>query len=60
MLAGLYDPAENGLTIDMWSNSDGIEIKNLLVWVICAPILWQDHGNHRFKRSGELFCSDLV
>ena len=22
-IAGLYDPAENGLTIDMWSNSNG-------------------------------------
>ena len=30
MLAGLYDPAENGLTIDMWSNSDGDQIKQLL------------------------------
>ena len=29
-LAGLYDPAENGLSIDMWSNSDGKEIKNIL------------------------------
>ena len=29
-LAGLYDPAQNGLSIDMWSNSDGNEIKNLL------------------------------
>ena len=29
-LAGLYDPAENGLSIDMWSNSDGGEIKNLM------------------------------
>ena len=29
-LAGLYDPADNGLTIDMWTNSDGEEIKNLL------------------------------
>ncbi len=29
-LAGLYDPAENGLSIDMWSNSDGTEIKSLL------------------------------
>ncbi len=29
-LAGLYDPDENGLSIDMWSNSDGIEIKNSL------------------------------
>ena len=26
-LAGLYDPAENGLSIDMWSNSDGNEIR---------------------------------
>ena len=26
-LAGLYDPAENGLSIDMWSNSDGGEIR---------------------------------
>ena len=25
-LAGLYDPAENGLNIDMWSNSSGVEI----------------------------------
>ena len=25
-LAGLYDPAENGLNIDMWSNSNGDEI----------------------------------
>ena len=29
-LAGLYDPAENGLSIDMWSSSDGSDIKNLL------------------------------
>ena len=29
-LAGLYDPAENGLSIDMWSNSNGKEIKYLL------------------------------
>ena len=29
-LAGLYDPAENGLAIDMWSNSNGKEIKYLL------------------------------
>ena len=29
-LAGLYDPAENGLSIDMWSNSNGNEIKNIL------------------------------
>jgi len=29
-IAGLYDPEENGLTIDMWSNSDGEQILNLL------------------------------
>ena len=29
-LAGLYDPAENGLSIDMWSNSNGKEIKKIL------------------------------
>jgi len=29
-LAGLYDPEENGLSIDMWSNSDGENIKNTL------------------------------
>ena len=29
-LAGLYDPAENGLSIDMWSNSNGKEIKYIL------------------------------
>lgn len=29
-LAGLYDPAENGLSIDMWSYSNGNEIKNIL------------------------------
>jgi len=29
-LAGLYDPSENGLSIDMWSNSDGNEIKFFL------------------------------
>ncbi len=29
-LAGLYDPAENGLSMDMWTNSNGIEIKNIL------------------------------
>jgi hypothetical protein len=26
---GLYDPEKNGLTIDMWSNSDGIKILDL-------------------------------
>ena len=29
-LAGLYDPAENGLSIDMWSNSNGKDIKYIL------------------------------
>ena len=29
-LAGLYDPAENGLSIDMWSYSNGKEIKDIL------------------------------
>ncbi len=29
-LAGLYDPAKNGLKIDMWSNSDGELIKTIL------------------------------
>ena len=29
-LAGLYDPAQNGLKIDMWSNSDGNLIKTIL------------------------------
>ena len=29
LIVGLYDPAENGLKIDMWLASDGIEIKNI-------------------------------
>ena len=29
-LVGLYEPSDNGLSIDMWSNSDGKEIKNIL------------------------------
>ncbi|MDC3076628.1 hypothetical protein OA326_00755 [Candidatus Pelagibacter sp.] len=29
-LAGLYDPAQNGLKIDMWSNSNGTLIKTIL------------------------------
>ena len=29
-IAGLYDPVENGLTIDMWSNSNGVQILDLL------------------------------
>ena len=28
-IAGLYDPADYGLNIDMWSNSDGSKLKNL-------------------------------
>ena len=28
-IVGLYDPAENGLDINMWSNSDGDQIKNI-------------------------------
>ena len=27
-IVGLYDPEENGLKIDMWSNSNGNEIKS--------------------------------
>lgn len=29
-LFGLYEPTDNGLSIDMWSNSDGNEIKEIL------------------------------
>ena len=28
-IVGLYDPEEHGLTIDMWTNSDGQKLKNL-------------------------------
>ena len=28
-IVGLYDPAENGLSIDMWSNSNGDQILNI-------------------------------
>ena len=28
-ISGLYDPEEYGLSIDMWSNSDGSKLKNL-------------------------------
>jgi len=28
-IVGLYDPAEHGLSIDMWSNSDGMKLKSL-------------------------------
>ena len=30
LLAGLYDPQENNLNIDMWTNSDGEKIRLLL------------------------------
>ena len=28
-IVGLYDPEEHGLTIDMWTNSDGKKLKSL-------------------------------
>ena len=28
-IVGLYDPSEYGLSMDMWSNSDGSKLKNL-------------------------------
>ena len=28
-IVGLYDPADYGLSINMWSNSDGLKLKNL-------------------------------
>ena len=28
-IVGLYDPAENGLSIDMWKNTDGDQLKNI-------------------------------
>ena len=28
-ISGLYDPVENGLTIDMWSNSNGVQISRV-------------------------------
>jgi hypothetical protein len=28
-LVGLYDPEDHGLSIDMWSNSDGLKLKSL-------------------------------
>ena len=28
-IVGLYDPSEYGLSMDMWTNSDGIKLKNL-------------------------------
>ncbi|MDA9643692.1 hypothetical protein N9S90_00790 [Candidatus Pelagibacter sp.] len=28
-ISGLYDPEDYGLSIDMWSNSDGLKLKNL-------------------------------
>ncbi len=30
LIVGLYDPSENGLKLDMWMQSDGNEIKNLI------------------------------
>ena len=30
LLVGLYDPEENGLNIEMWTNSDGEELKSIL------------------------------
>ena len=30
LLVGLYDPDENGLSIDMWDNSDGDQIQSIL------------------------------
>ncbi len=29
-ILGLYDPSDNDLSLDMWNNSDGKEIKNLI------------------------------
>ena len=29
LLYGLYDPDENNLSIEMWNNTDGVEIKNI-------------------------------
>jgi hypothetical protein len=33
-IVGLYDPAENGLDINMWSNSDGDQIRNIFKRII--------------------------
>ena len=30
VIIGLYDPEKNGLDIDMWTNSDGLELRNIL------------------------------
>ena len=30
LLAGLFDPADNDLNLNMWTNSNGNEVKNLL------------------------------
>ena len=30
-IVGLYDPQEYGLDINMWSNSDGLDLKNLFI-----------------------------
>ena len=32
---GLYDPSEYGLSMDMWSNSDGTKLKNLFQNINC-------------------------
>ena len=29
-IVGIYDPAENGLDINMWSNSDGTQLLNVI------------------------------
>lgn len=29
-IVGLYDPSEYGLSMDMWSNSDGIKLKKFI------------------------------
>ena len=30
-ITGLYDPEDNGLSINMWSNTDGSILKKLLI-----------------------------
>ena len=45
-LAGIYDPAENGLSITMWSNSDGNEITKIfnrikkLIYLMMLKKFW--------------------
>ncbi len=43
-LAGLYDPEENGLSIDMWSNSNGEDIKRTL-----KNLMYKDLSNFSEK-----------